>query len=462
MNDLPVPPMPDLAEAQAMLCLAALTYREFADVGPPALHEERTRNDVAAKLASLRTLHGDWDLVWGPATYKAPLSLFDDAAMFVVKHRGPGDRYVVAVRGTNPIGAFDWLFGDMWVGGQTPWPFDPKGPARVSLSTALGLDILLQLRARAEPVTGAGRRLLDPLRGLRDFAATLTQQLLVPAQRDDVRDLRASIQAGLAHFTARRTGRLVHGPEKRLELLAGDWADAARDAMIAETAKAITRLSGTPSLHLLGLLEDDARLQARLRDGVDIVTFLKAAVRQAGGKLDVVVTGHSKGGALAPALALWLDETQRRPDADPFGWDPDGHATVRCWSFAGPTAGNAEFAARFDDRLRARCVRIHNPLDVVSHAWLTADLPRLAALYEPAIARLPAFEQLGTLVAGVLEQQHLGYTHIRTDVRALPAAVAPSAPEFPSQMIHQHLQGYFDGLGLGAELSVDTFFNPFR
>src|SRR5262245_40104608 len=130
--------MATFTEAQQMLCLAALTYREFADVGPPELHEQRLRDDIAAKLAGLSVLQGEWTLAWGPASYRAPLSLFDGAAMFVAKAAG-ADRYVIAVRGTNPICAFDWLFGDLWVAGQRPWPFDDTRAARISLSTALGL-----------------------------------------------------------------------------------------------------------------------------------------------------------------------------------------------------------------------------------------------------------------------------------------------------------------------------------
>lgn len=35
-------------DAQQMLCLSALTYREFADVGPPELHEY-ARREVAER-----------------------------------------------------------------------------------------------------------------------------------------------------------------------------------------------------------------------------------------------------------------------------------------------------------------------------------------------------------------------------------------------------------------------------
>src|SRR5690242_13239483 len=136
---------------QQMLCLAALTYRDFADAGPPLTHGVRFRQDVEAKLKTLAPDLGRWTVVWGPASYRAPLSFFDDAAMFVVQSVDRPNEYVAAVRGTNPISAFDWLFGDLWVAGQIPWAFDEDGAARISLSTALGLDVLLGLRTPTPP-----------------------------------------------------------------------------------------------------------------------------------------------------------------------------------------------------------------------------------------------------------------------------------------------------------------------
>jgi hypothetical protein len=90
---------------QQMLCLAALTYRDFADAGPPLTHDVRFRHDVESKLKGLAPNLGRWKLVWGPASYRAPASLFDDAAMFVVQNADRPNQYVVAVRGTNPISA---------------------------------------------------------------------------------------------------------------------------------------------------------------------------------------------------------------------------------------------------------------------------------------------------------------------------------------------------------------------
>ena len=83
--------------------------------------------------------------------------------------------------------------------------------------------------------------------------------------------------------------------------------------------------------------------------------------------IDVITTGHSLGGALAPALALWLLDTQT-------AWDPQGRATIYCEPSAGPTSGNDDFATYYELMLGLRTTRIVNSLDMVPHAWNAADL----------------------------------------------------------------------------------------
>src|SRR5439155_10122967 len=175
----------------------------FADAGPLLTHGVRFRQDVESKLEALAPHLGRWTLVWGPASYRAPISLFDDAAMFVVQNAGRPNEYVVAGRGTNPISAFDWSFGDLWVAGQVPWSFDPSSRARISLSTALGLDILLQLRATTPPVGDAakGGNLLDRALGGIAGVANHVVDTIRGAGVDRVRD---GLQTALGRVAASR------------------------------------------------------------------------------------------------------------------------------------------------------------------------------------------------------------------------------------------------------------------
>src|SRR5262245_703150 len=294
---------------QRMLCLAALTYRDFADAGPPLTHDVRFRQDVTSKLAALAPHLGRWTLVWGPASYRAPSSLFDDTAMFVVQNADRPNEYVVAVRGTNPISAFDWLFGDLWVAGQLPWSFDPSGRARISLSTALGLEILLQLRSTAPPAGAAatGGHLMDRALGRLAEAANHVVETFRDAGVDQVR---GRLQTALGRIAASRLRIQGRDSATRLAELRRQWSANVREPLVGAVADALRLTGGTPSLGILSLLEKNAWIAARLHGGDDVTTFLKGAVAKAGGPVEVTVTGHSKGGALAPTLALWFAENQ--------------------------------------------------------------------------------------------------------------------------------------------------------
>src|SRR5262249_55945147 len=391
-------------------------------------------------------------------SYRAPLSLFDGAAMFVAKSTR-ANSYVVAVRGTNPISAFDWLFGDLWVAGQMPWPFDETRQAKISLSTALGLDILLQLRASTEPAGAAAAALSHLAQDLGAFAAGVMNRLLRPLESAGIAPLRDEIAQDLAELASRRMTFPAQDWATRTAALREEWADPARMRLLATTARALAMLGGDPSLHVLALLERDAHMQARLDRGDDLLTFLKAAVASTRGPVDIIVTGHSKGGALAPTLALWLQETRRAADAT-YRWDPDERAVVRCYAYAGPTAGNDEFANRSNGLIGKRCHRIYNRLDVVPRAWVPADLQAIGTLYQPGVPAVPGLAQLARDVAAVVTQQNVAYTQIGNDVLELPGTIDAMKPDFALQVVHQHLQGYLDKMGFGGQLSVDTFFNP--
>lgn len=100
--------------------------------------------------------------------------------------------------------------------------------------------------------------------------------------------------------------------------------------------------------------------------------------------LTLYVTGHSLGGAMATTLALYLD---KRP------W-PNPPAAIQVYTFAGPTAGDAEFAARFNTvfpRLGKNPKRgfagVWNQYDVVPNAWW--NLVREQGYLKPVIDFFP-------------------------------------------------------------------------
>jgi hypothetical protein len=95
----------------------------------------------------------------------------------LLRETDPPHRVVVAVRGTNPASILDWVLGDFWVAAKVPWPFGPDGAA-VSASTALGLGIVRQLRARGDEPSLVGAvgdalaRVTAPLRDAADSVVT--------------------------------------------------------------------------------------------------------------------------------------------------------------------------------------------------------------------------------------------------------------------------------------------------
>ena len=96
---------------QVLLTLAGLAYRGFHDLLRGSPHADAIRGALLDGLRALPPVKDEWILVWGPVTSRSRPDAFDSAAMYVVQHRREPTRYVVVIRGTNPISASDWLFG---------------------------------------------------------------------------------------------------------------------------------------------------------------------------------------------------------------------------------------------------------------------------------------------------------------------------------------------------------------
>src|SRR5262249_50891807 len=100
---------------KTMLALAALAYRGFAQHSEAAIDRQ-----LRAWLPKLEAEGlGRWDVVWGPATFRTPTSFFDDVMVYAAhqldRSAGERPRYAIAIRGTNPMSALDWVLGDFWV-----------------------------------------------------------------------------------------------------------------------------------------------------------------------------------------------------------------------------------------------------------------------------------------------------------------------------------------------------------
>lgn len=167
-------------------------------------------------------------------------------------------------------------------------------------------------------------------------------------------------------------------------------------------------------------------------DGKNITEFLTEVA--ATGPVNLLFTGHSLGGALSPTLALVFKQSQKLTG----GWDPNGNASISTVPFAGPTAGDADFATYFNSQLGDACDRIYNTLDVVPHAWEEDTLHEIPTLYSPAIEMtLPE-----KLLLEFIEKTVKGYTQVNTG-NPISWTVQPSdKPSFLNQVGTQHDDSY--------------------
>ncbi len=422
------------ATDQVMLTLAGVAYRGFQDPLPDSPHDELVRLGVLGGLSTLAPVSA-WELVWGPVTSRGPRGVLDSNAMYVVRDRTAPHRLVVALRGTNPIALSDWLFGDLLVGTTVRWPYAADGAA-ISTSTAVGLDMLQRMRA-GPPSTMAR---------LTETAAAAAKERLGPL----IGAGRAAVAGAVAAAGVAAAGpaRSAAALEKQIASVVQHWNLS--PPPLDELKRQFQRAEAAVRLGPAGLRPK--LLPADSRDGaLDLLAFLRSQADGSKEALEVSVTGHSKGGALAPAVALWLRDALDSGAAEEC-WDASRRARVACHAFAGPTPGNAAFARRLEQRLGENQRYVRNRNDVVPQAWQVSDLQRIPALYG-GLASV-----FGPVLARIIEGVGpLDYRHVQVGVEAFDGTLTggPLAVE----MIHQHLDAYLEKLGLRAQgITAITFF----
>jgi hypothetical protein len=201
----------------------------------------------------------------------------------------------------------------------------------------------------------------------------------------------------------------------------------------------------------LGILKALAPATGMPHAGQTIEHYLRRVVHEQGVE-SIAVAGHSLGGALAPTLALWLEDER----AD---WDPQGKSVLSVYALAGPTPGDADFAAYYNSRLKAATRRFHGPYDVVPHAWNIADLRTTPNLYQPVIkASFPIELAANGAIDLVWDKDYLQI--VQHQLRIL-GAIVPGKPDFLEQAGWQHHFGYVCGMGLDLlPVSSDCISDP--
>jgi hypothetical protein len=403
-------------DEQRVLAFAALAYQGMDQVhtwDTPTILRSRIQRMLDGNLAA--RVGAGWQLSFGPAVHRGRYSLLDDEMMFVAKNEG--GKYVIAIRGTNPLCALDWLFGDFWVDLKRKWPWPTKNAsqAHVSFSTALGLDTLLRMRdgvshvgwavGEAEAlvrravhrVVNTGVRLAPRVRSLCEEHGYFMPYLL------PLSDLYQSLRQTFVHLSEEwggfpRAARHWSSLEHRFE-------EVSSNILLRDLQQVGLEAKGGTRKTLLQYIASEEHVE------------------------EIVVTGHSKGGALAVALALWL------ADAKTAAGGALKNAKVKCYSYAGPMSGDQAFA---DHALRQldTIQRIVVDRDVVPRAWESKAIGETLRFYGDPIRAL--------LAAVVEATEGLRYAHVQGGLTTIKS---DDQGGDVGEIVYQHLEAYLTAGG---------------
>lgn len=165
----------------------------------------------------------------------------------------------------------------------------------------------------------------------------------------------------------------------------------------------------------------DVLLNQLTDNGLSLSKFLREQVSNSSKPLSITVTGHSLGGALSPAVALALKDTQGISS----NWDPSSTSAIAVQPSAGPTPGNKVWRDYYDSRLSTTTQRLWNLIDIVPHGWQLSMLEQIPSLYVPTIPesglikKLVKLAELNSKLAGDMQQ-------ICPSAQALPGKIDTS------------------------------------
>ena len=396
-----------------MLTLAAITYRGCEFNLSDAHSRKIVYDETARCLETFSKTQSNWELAWGPAGYRPGIVGMDISAMYVVRGRSEPSNIAIVIRGTNFFSPIDWLSNLL----IDPIPWEYGGAAddvSITQSTWLGLRILQRLRSGPVPAPPASRTPLEQVQAAESASEAAIAYAL----------LRGIIQ-GISTF-----------------------ASAAYSKEIRDQITAIADAGSFAANRNKGLQQALADAQQPPVSSGTLFEFLKRFVATATAPVNIYVVGHSKSGALAPALALWLADTQGGVVVGAEQWDPSAKAKLYLYTFAAPTPGNAGFANRLKQKIAAS-YRLANPYDIVPHAWNPKEIREIPNLYGDQLSalRIPA-----DVLALALEAT--AYRHEVLSAQWTGGAVPQS--DFLQRAAVEHLDFYLKQFGIYNANSLST------
>ena len=227
--------------------------------------------------------------------------------------------------------------------------------------------------------------------------------------------------------------RLVTFPYIHQEKL--PFGKRATDIQIAEGTQdglqSLISLKGQVFLHP----ENTDAVEEHLPRKIGLVDYLMQLAKVTGNTLEIFVTGHSRGGCLPTVLAPWLHFEME-----------DVSVQFRVYTFAGPSAGNKDFADFYDEMFKGNSFRVYNNLDIVPTGW--DGIAQVKLLFLPA-PRCPWWLDFSVNALNVYLTLHgLNYTQPSSFV-VLSGTVTQFGNSFISEVAHQHDKNTYLGL-LGA------------
>lgn len=192
-------------------------------------------------------------------------------------------------------------------------------------------------------------------------------------------------------------------------------------------------------------------IQAMSDQSLDILSFVKSLATPAAPLLDIYITGHSLGGALATLFTTWMLEMRAQPGAFPCP------VNFKTYTFASPTVGNDAYANYFNSKVNPggpnafENFRVHSLQDLVPHAFDNLDGLTSGGIPMDTVMS----DVLGLTIRGLkfwMREADVAYVHVGVDHPVDNGNPAPPPPyPNPARTIKDY------GGWVGYEHSLDTY-----